>query len=161
MSSLVVVASFPGSCVGGEKRAWYTLFAHAQFHQDFWEFGNFRKICSVTLTSARHVDFSRIKDACNWPRSVYTMTRERRRYSALRLQELSTCLSIPAKRCGTWLMQSFPLKFTDRLERSSADRYRQSDIVFDFKTARMYPTGSITRQCSISEGKQKLTVILV
>ena len=26
------------SCVGG---AWYTLFAHAQFSQDFWEFGNF------------------------------------------------------------------------------------------------------------------------
>jgi len=32
------VASFPGSsaCVGGEKKAWYTLFAHAQFPQDFW-----------------------------------------------------------------------------------------------------------------------------
>ena len=29
------------SCMGGEKRAWYTLFAHAQFSQDFWEFGNF------------------------------------------------------------------------------------------------------------------------
>ena len=29
------------SCVGGEKRAWYALFAHAQFSQDFWEFGNF------------------------------------------------------------------------------------------------------------------------
>ena len=29
------------SCVGGEKRAWYTLFVHAQFSQDFWEFGNF------------------------------------------------------------------------------------------------------------------------
>ena len=27
-------------CVGGEKRAWYTLFVHAQFPQDFWEFGN-------------------------------------------------------------------------------------------------------------------------
>ena len=39
-------------CMGGEKRAWYTLFAHAQFPQDF---GNFRKICSVTLTSARHL----------------------------------------------------------------------------------------------------------
>ena len=23
--------------MGGEKRAWYTLFAHAQFLQDFWE----------------------------------------------------------------------------------------------------------------------------
>ena len=61
----LVVASFPGSCVGGEKRAWYTLFAHAQFSQDFWEFGNYSKICSVTLTSARHADFSRTKDACH------------------------------------------------------------------------------------------------
>ena len=26
-------------------------------------FGNFREICSVTLTSARHADFSHIKDA--------------------------------------------------------------------------------------------------
>ena len=60
-----MLASFPGSRVGGEKRAWYTLFAHAQFSQDFWEFGNSRKICSVTLTSARHADFSRIKDACH------------------------------------------------------------------------------------------------
>ena len=60
-----ILASFPGSCVGGEKRAWYRLFAHAQFSQDFWEFGNSRKICSVTLTSARHADFSRRNDACH------------------------------------------------------------------------------------------------
>ena len=46
------------SCVGGEKRARYTL---AQFSQDFWEFGNFRKICSVTLTSTMHPDFSHIR----------------------------------------------------------------------------------------------------
>ena len=43
-------------CMGGEKRAWYTLFAHAQFPQDFWEFGNFH----YTLTSARQADFSHI-----------------------------------------------------------------------------------------------------
>ena len=52
------------SCVGREKTAWYTLFAHAQFSQDFS--GNLeisRKTCVVTLTSARHTDFSRIKDA--------------------------------------------------------------------------------------------------
>ena len=61
----IILASFPGSCVGGEKRAWYTLFAHAQFSQDFWEFGNSRKICSITLTSARHADFSHTKDACH------------------------------------------------------------------------------------------------
>ena len=45
-------------CVGGEKRAWYVLFAHAQFPQDFWEFGNFHKICSVTPTSTRYANFS-------------------------------------------------------------------------------------------------------
>ena len=96
------LALFPGSRAwAGKKRAWYTLFAHAQFSQDFWEFGNSRKICSVTLTSERHADFSRIKDACYRPRSLQTMTRERRRYSALRLQELSTRSSIPAKPCGT------------------------------------------------------------
>ena len=26
-----------------KKRAWYTMFAHTQFPQDFWEFGNFLK----------------------------------------------------------------------------------------------------------------------
>ena len=34
VSKFCKLASFPGSCVGGEKRAWYTLFVHAQFHQD-------------------------------------------------------------------------------------------------------------------------------
>ena len=51
-------------CVCREKRAWYTLFAHAQFPQHFWEFGTFHRICSVTLTSARHAD-SCVKDACH------------------------------------------------------------------------------------------------
>ena len=141
-------------CVGGEKRAWYTLFAHAQFPQDFWEFGNFRKICSVTLTSARYADFSRIKDACHWPRSVWTMTKERQRYSALRLQKLCTRSCIPAKDCSTWLTQCLPLKFTDHFERSNADSYRRSDIVFDLKTARMGLRRSITMQCCLSAGKQ-------
>ena len=45
-------------------------------------------------------------------------------------------------------MQSFPLKFPDRLERSNADRHHQTDIVFDFKTVCMCPTGSVTmRHC--------------
>ena len=53
-------------CMGGEKRAWYTLFVYAQFPQDFWEFGNFLKICSVTLTSTRQANFCHIyKDACH------------------------------------------------------------------------------------------------
>ena len=59
------------------------------------------------------------------------------------------------------MTQTFPLKFTNHLERSNADGYCQSNIVFDFNTARMCPTGSITTQCSLSGGKQKLTVILV
>ena len=52
-------------CVCREKRAWYTLFAHAQFPQHFWEFGTFHRICSITLTSARHADFFCVKDACH------------------------------------------------------------------------------------------------
>jgi len=59
-----VLASFPGTRAGEEEREPGTLFAHAQFPQDFWEFGNFCKICSVTPTSARYADFSRIKGAC-------------------------------------------------------------------------------------------------
>ena len=39
--------------LGREKRAWYTLLALAQFPQNF---GNFRKICSVALTSSRNAD---------------------------------------------------------------------------------------------------------
>ena len=148
-------------CVGEEKRAWYTLFVHAQIPQNIWVFGNFHKICFVTLTSVRHADFSCIKDACHWPRSLQTMTRERRMYSVLRLQELSMCSSIPGKRCSTWMTQSFRLKFTDHLEWSIADCYHQSDIVFDFNIARMCSTGSITTQCGLSGGEQKLTVILV
>ena len=85
------------------------------------------------------------------------MTMEWWRYSFLRLQELSTCSSIPSKCFSMWLMKSFPLKFTDRLERSNADRYRQSNIVFDLKITRMCPTGSITMQWGLSSGKQKLT----
>ena len=40
----------------------------------------------ITLYTCRQ----RMKDACHWPRSVWTMTKERQRYSALCLQELST-----------------------------------------------------------------------
>ena len=52
-------------------------------------------------------------------------------------------------------MQSFPLKFTDRLERSNADHYHQTDVVFDFKTACMRTTGSITIRCCILIVEQK------
>ena len=59
------LASFPGSSVWAKKkRAWYTLLAHVQFPLDFWEFGNFCKICSAT-PSSRYADFSLIKGACH------------------------------------------------------------------------------------------------
>ena len=49
----------------GEKSAWYTLLVPEQFPQDFLEFKNFRKICFVTLASARYAYSSRMKDACH------------------------------------------------------------------------------------------------
>ena len=55
--SCIQVALFPGSSAWAEKKS---LVQHAQFPQDFWEFGNFRKIRSVTLIIARYADFSRI-----------------------------------------------------------------------------------------------------
>ena len=39
-------------------------------------FGNFRKICSVTLTSTRHTDFSWVKEP-GTDHSVWTMMKER------------------------------------------------------------------------------------
>ena len=39
--------------MGGEKELG-TLFAYAQFFKDFWEFRNFNKIYSVTLTTNLH-----------------------------------------------------------------------------------------------------------
>ena len=41
-----MLASFPGSCVGAERKK-KDLSTHAQFPQDF---RNFHKICSVTLS---------------------------------------------------------------------------------------------------------------
>ena len=81
------------------------------------------------------------------------MTKEQRMHSALCLQKLSSFLFISAKWCGKWLMQSFPLKFTDQL--------KQSGIVSDFKITHTCLTGSINLQCVLSAGRQRLTVILV
>ena len=68
------VASFPGSCGGGGKRAWYTLFAHAQFPQEFCGFGTSQILrcniilsmiilSSVTLVWDVHVWWSRVFEA--------------------------------------------------------------------------------------------------
>ena len=121
-----------------KKRAWYTLFAHAWFPHDFW------KIYSVTLTSARH-DFSCMKDACHLARSVWTATKEQKRYSALHLQKLFMHSSIPAK-CLQQATSTIFLKFTDQLEQNNVDHYCQAYIVSDFKTAPMCLAGSITLQ---------------
>ena len=88
------LASFPGLlCAGGEKRAWYTLFAHAQFPQDFWNLEISINLLHYTKVSARHVLY---KDACHWQHSVWMM-KEQRRHSPSSLQKLYMHLSIPAK----------------------------------------------------------------
>ena len=48
----------------------------------------------------------------------------------------------------------FPLKFIDRLKWSDAECCRQSDIVPDFKNARMCLTSSIILHCDLSADKQ-------
>ena len=47
------LASFPGSCAGLEKRAWYTLFAHTQLFWGFWEFCKYYTVslfCPSSIT---------------------------------------------------------------------------------------------------------------
>ena len=71
------------------------------------------KICSVTLTSVRHADFC-VKDVYHWPRWW------QRSDEGNKLLELSMRLFVQLKSYSTWLTQSFPLKFTNFLERSNA-----------------------------------------
>ena len=51
------------SCVGGETRAWYTLFAHAQFSQDFLGIRKFSVNLLRYTNLSEDTDFSRIKAA--------------------------------------------------------------------------------------------------
>ena len=110
--------SFPGSCAWAKKKEPGLCMLRISENLD-----NFHKICSITLTSTRPADLSHVKDARHWPCSAWTMTRERRRHSALHLQELFTHSSIPAKRYRTWLTQSSALKFINRFEQSNADHH--------------------------------------
>ena len=87
-----------------------------------------------------------MKDAGYWPCSVWTRTREWQRYSALSLQELCKRSSISAKRCGMWLMQYFPLRFTNYVQ--------AIPVLSDFKATHMCPTGSITMQYSVYRVKR-------
>ena len=65
-------------CVGGEKWAWHAVFAHTHFPQDYWEFWKFPQSLSITLTSARHADFSHVRDACHWSHSDSNMEKDTR-----------------------------------------------------------------------------------
>ena len=127
------LASYPGCSVWAEKKSLVHTVCACSVPPGFLGIWKFRKICSVTPTSARYADFSHIEGACHWPRSVWTVTKVQRGHSALHLQELSTRSWNPAKHWSTWLMQSFPLKFTDRFERSNAECHHRSDIVFDLE----------------------------
>ena len=144
--------------VGREKRAWYTLLVHAQFLQDFWEFGNFYKISSVTLTSARHTNFSHMKDGCHWPCFVGQWWRSEKGTQLLVCRNCSHICPFSLNAVAHDWRNPFPLKFNHRHEHSNADSYHQSDIVSDFKTAQRC---LVTLQCGFSAGDQKLTVILV
>ena len=58
----------------------------------------------------------------------------------------------PVKCYGTWVTQSFRLKFIDCLEQSDAGSYHTRDIVSDFKIARRCLTGNIILHCGLSVG---------
>ena len=69
------LASFPASSAWAEKKEPTHCLRMLSSPRISGKFGNFRKIRSVTLTSTRYADFSRIKGACHWPRSVWTWRR--------------------------------------------------------------------------------------
>ena len=71
--------------------------------QDCWEIG---KICFVTLTSTRHLNFPQL------PLIMLCVDNDKGAMEALALclQELSTCLSIHGKCYSTLLMQFFSCK---------------------------------------------------
>ena len=133
------LASFPGSCAHVEKKdpGTHCLCKLSSFYTNFCK-------ASWLLLYIKKM-----------PATNHTLCRR------WRGSDEGTQLLVPAKWCGTRLTQSFPLKFTDRFEWSNADCYCWSDIVFELKTACISLRGSITMQCGLSAGEQKLTLILV
>ena len=104
----LVLPSLPGSHAWVEKKeaSSYTLFQHAQFPTIS---ENFCKICSITLTSTRHANFSCVK---KMPATDHTLCgRWRRSDEVIKLftdrNYSSICPCIPAKCYDTWLTQSF------------------------------------------------------
>ena len=60
------LALFPGSSAWAERKEPGTHCLHMlSFPRISGNLEIFRKICSVTLTSARYANFSRVKDACH------------------------------------------------------------------------------------------------
>ena len=114
-------------CVGREKRACYTLFPHAQFPLS----GNLE----ILINSTNLCEACRplLCERC-LPLTVYTLCGW--------WWGSDAGLSILAKYCSMWLTQSFPLKFTDRLEQSNADSYCQCNTVSEFKPTQKRLTGS-------------------
>ena len=62
---LPTLVVFPESREWAEKKepGTHCLLMYPHFPQNFREFGNFHKICSITLASVRHVNFYRMKDS--------------------------------------------------------------------------------------------------
>ena len=133
------------------------------FPRTFWELGNCCKICSrprkLVYWSLWHTNLREARQLLPYKRCLLLTTLSADDEGAMKV--VNAFIHSSYKRWGTWMMQSFPLKFTDHLKRSNADRYHQSSIVFDFNTVCMCLTGSITVQCGLSGGKQKLIVILL
>ena len=72
-----LLASFSGSCAWAEKKKPDThCLSMLSSPRISVSFGNFRKTCPITLTSARHADFSHTRCACHSPHSVWMMTKQ-------------------------------------------------------------------------------------
>ena len=123
---VVSILTSLGSCAWAEKRAWYTLRM-----LDFWDFGNFRKVCLLHYPLWDILTFS----PWEMPGTDHTLCGRWWRNDKGN-KELSTRPSVPAKCYGTWLTQSHPFEvyrssWTKWCRQLTSERY-----CFDFKTAR-------------------------
>ena len=118
-----VVALFPGSRAWVEEKEPGT---HCACSVPPGFLGLKISVISVTLTSARYVDFPHIKKCLsltalcvdNDKGATRVLSSSLSMHLWIPAKHCSTWLWIPAKHCSTWLTQSLPLKFTDHFERS-------------------------------------------
>ena len=99
--------------------------------------GNFGNL-SITLTSARHIVISHVKNACHWPRPVWMMMKERLRQKVLRLS-MCPSFQLNAMACD-WRnlsLWSFLIILNEAMQTVTVR-------VFDFKTTRRCLTGNIS-----------------